>query len=226
MLLKVGHRGAMGYAPENTLLSFQKAMKLGVDMIELDVHVCKSGELVVIHDETVDRTTNGHGYIAEMNLQELQKLDAGKGEHIPTLREVLKFIDRKVKINIELKGKKTAQPTCKVIQEYVRDRLWQNDDFLVSSFDYDELKVCREPSLSIALGILISEQEFNYAEITKELGAKAVIPEYLLVNEKYVNDAHERGLQVMVWTVNEKNNIARMKQIGVDGIISNYPDRL
>ena len=226
MLLKVGHRGAMGYAPENTLLSFQKAMKLGVDMIELDVHVCKSGELVVIHDETVDRTTNGHGYIAEMNLQELQKLDAGKGEHIPTLREVLKFIDRKVKINIELKGKKTAQPTCKVIQEYVRDRLWQNDDFLVSSFDYDELKVCREPSLSIALGILISEQEFNYAEITKELGAKAVIPEYLLVNEKYVNDAHERGLQVMVWTVNEKNNIARMKQMGVDGIISNYPDRL
>ncbi len=216
----------MGYAPENTLVSFKKAIELGVDMIELDVHVCKTGELVVIHDETVDRTTNGHGYVAEMNLQELQKFDAGKGEHIPTLREVLEFIDRKIKINIELKGKKTSQPTCKVIEEYVRDRQWRYDDFLVSSFDYDELRVCRTLNRSIPLGVLISEQQFNYAQITKELSAKAVIPEYLLVNEKYVNDAHERGLQVMVWTVNEKNNIARMKQMGVDGIISNFPDRL
>ena len=216
----------MGYAPENTLMSFNKAIELGVDMVELDVHVCETGELVVIHDETVDRTTDGHGNVAEKTLQELQKFDAGKGEHIPTLLEVLEFIDRKIKINIELKGKKTSQPTCKVIEEYVRDRQWLYDDFLVSSFDYDELRVCRTLNRSIPLGVLISEQQFNYAQITKELSAIAVIPEYLLVNEKYVNDAHERGLQVMVWTVNEKNNIARMKQMGVDGIISNFPDRL
>ncbi len=226
MLLKVGHRGAMGYAPENTLISFQKAIELGVDMIELDVHVCKTGELVVIHDETVHRTTNGHGYVAEMSLQELQKLDAGKGEHIPTLREVFEFIARRVKINIELKGKKTAQPTCKVIEEYVRDRQWQYDDFLVSSFDYDELRVFRSLGAKIPQGVLISEQHFNYVEITKELGAKAVIPEYHLVNEAYVKDAHERGLQIVVWTANEKDDIERMKRIGVDGIISNYPDTL
>ncbi len=216
----------MGYAPENTLVSFKKAIELGVDMIELDVHVCKTGELVVIHDETVDRTTKGQGLVAEMTLQELQKLDAGKGEHIPTLREVLEYIDRKIKINIELKGKKTAQPTCEVIQEYVRDRQWRYDEFLVSSFDYDELRVCHALNPKIAMGILITEQEFNYAQITKELSAKSMIPEYLLVNEKYVNDAHESGLQVMVWTVNENNDIARMKLMGVDGIISNFPDRL
>jgi len=226
MLTKIGHRGAMGYAPENTLVSFKKAIELGVDMIELDVHVCKTGELVVIHDETVDGTTDGQGHVAEMNLQELQKLDAGKGEHIPTLLEVLEFIDRKVKINIDLKGKKTAQPTCKVIEEYVRDRQWLYDDFLVSSFDYDELRVCRRLNPTISLGILISEQAFNYVQIAKELRAKAVIPEYHMVNEGYVKDVHERRLQIVVWTVNEKDDIERMDGMGVDGIISNYPDRL
>lgn len=226
MVKKIGHRGAMGYAPENTLLSFRKAIEPGVDMVELDVHVCKTGELVVIHDETVDRTTDGHGYVAEMTLQELQMLNAGDGERVPTLCEVLDFINRRVQVNIELKGKDTAQPACKVIQEYVRDRQWQNDDFLVSSFDYDELRVCRTLLSTIPLGLLISEQVFNYAEIAEKLGAKAVVPEYYLVNEKYVKDAHERGLQIMVWTVNEKNDIERMKRIGVDGIISNYPDRV
>jgi len=216
----------MGYAPENTLLSFQKAIEIGVHMVELDVHVCKTGELVVIHDETVDRTTNGHGSVAEMTLQELQKLDAGMGERIPTLSAVLDFSDRKVRVNIELKGKQTAKPTCKVIEKYIMQRNWMCDDFLVSSFDYDELRECHALNPKIALGILITEQEFNYAEIATELGAKAIIPEYHLVSEQYVKDAHERGLQTVVWTVNEKNDIERMREMEVDGIISNYPDRI
>lgn len=216
----------MGYAPENTLTSFKKAIELGVDMVELDVHVCKTGELVVIHDETVDRTTNGHGYVAEMTLQELQELNAGEGERVPALLEVFDFINGRAKVNIELKGKDTAKPARMVIEKYITDKNLQYDDFLVSSFDYDQLRAYSELHPKIALGILISEQAFNYVQISEELGAKAVIPEYHLVNEKYVKDAHERGLQIVVWTVNEKTDIETMKRIGVDGIISNFPDMI
>ena len=94
-MIIIGHRGAMGYEPENTLRSFQKALDLGVDMIEFDVHLCKSGELVVFHDEKVNRTTNGQGYIAQKSLEKLKELDAGQGEKIPTLEEVLDLVKGK-----------------------------------------------------------------------------------------------------------------------------------
>jgi len=109
MFLKIGHRGAMGYEPENTLRSFKKALDLKVDMIELDVYVCKSDELIVIHDDKVDRTTNGQGYVVNKTFEELRTLDAGKNEKIPTLSEVLNLVNRKAKLNIELKGKKNCQ---------------------------------------------------------------------------------------------------------------------
>ena len=108
-LLKISHRGACGYEPENTLASFKKAIEINADMIELDVHVCKTGEVVVIHDEKVNRTTNGKGYVSQKNLESLKKLDAGKGKKIPTLIEVLDLVNKRVKVNIELKGKKTAE---------------------------------------------------------------------------------------------------------------------
>ena len=99
-MLKIGHRGARGYAPENTLKSFQKAIELGVDAVELDVQLCKSGELIVMHDDTVDRTTDGSGFVKKLKLKDLKKLDAGMGERIPTLEEVLDLVNRRVKVNI------------------------------------------------------------------------------------------------------------------------------
>ena len=104
MVVKVGHRGAAGHEPENTLRSFRKALDLGADMVELDVHLCGTGELVVIHDETVDRTTDGSGSVRDMPFHELRGLDAGKGERIPTLREVLDLLEGRAGVNIELKG--------------------------------------------------------------------------------------------------------------------------
>src|SRR3989344_9380836 len=121
-MLKIGHRGACGYAPENTLKSFQRAIDLGVDAIELDVQLCKSGELIVMHDNTVDRTTDGSGFIKKLKLKDLKKLDAGEGERIPTLEEVLNLVDRRVKVNIELKGPKTAKPALKLIDEYIKKK--------------------------------------------------------------------------------------------------------
>ena len=117
-IIKVGHRGAMGYEPENTLRSFKKALELGVDMIEFDVYVCKSGELVVIQDDTLERTTNGKGLVIEKTLAELKELDAGKEEKIPTLEEIMDLADKKVKINVELKGNNTAEPVSDMIENY------------------------------------------------------------------------------------------------------------
>ncbi len=140
MILKIGHRGAMGHEPENTMLSFQRAIEFGVDMVELDIHLCHSGELVVIHDETVDRTTNGSGRVKDKSLVTLQGLDAGFGQKISTLMEILNFIDKKVKVNIELKGEGTVEPLYKIIQKYISKHGWSYEDFYVSSFDHYKLK--------------------------------------------------------------------------------------
>ncbi len=115
MVLRIGHRGAAGHAPENTLDSFRKAVELECDMTELDVHVCASGEVVVIHDETLDRTTDGKGQVSDHKLSELKQLDAGNGEEIPTLAEVLMLLKDKVMLNIELKGLGTAKPVYDLV---------------------------------------------------------------------------------------------------------------
>ena len=155
-MLKIGHRGAMGHEPENTLCSFQKALELGVDMIELDVYVLKTGELVVIHDDKVDRTTNGHGYVIDKSFKEIRSLDAGQGEKIPTLNEVFGLVDKKVPINVELKGEGTAIPVAKLIEQYINDKGWTEEHFLVSSFDHPELKKFKELKPNIRIGALIT----------------------------------------------------------------------
>ena len=133
-ILKFGHRGAKGHVIENTLESIQKALDLGVDGIEIDVHVCKTGELVVFHDFTLDRITDGTGEIGKFSLSELKQLKVENLHSIPTLTEVLDLIDNKIFINIELKGEHTANPTCAVIKDYVDNKNWTMDHFIVSSF--------------------------------------------------------------------------------------------
>src|SRR3989344_1240689 len=153
-MIKVGHRGAMGYEPENTLLSFKKAIEVGADMIELDVHICKSGEVVVIHDDTVDRTTNGTGKVKEKTLTELKSLEGVKNQRIPTLTEVLDFADKKIKFDIEIKGKKAAKPVCAIIDRYVEEKGWSYEDFIVSSFNHAELWKVKFINRDIKIGVL------------------------------------------------------------------------
>ncbi len=216
----------MGYEPENTLASFKKALNLGVDMVELDVYVLKTGELVVIHDDRVDRTTNGQGYVADKTFAEIRSLDAGKGEKIPTLNEVFNLIDRKVPINIELKGAGTAGPVAKLIGEYISEHGWTNDDFLVSSFNHRELKKFKDLKPTIRIGALITGIPIGYAEFAQKLGAYSLNPSLEFISQEYVDDAHKRGLKVLVYTVNEKDDIKKMMELGVDGLFSNYPDRI
>lgn len=224
--MRIGHRGASGYEPENTLRSFKKALALGVDMIEFDVHVCASGELVVIHDTKVDRTTNGTGYVANKTLQELKKLDAGKGEQIPTLLEVLDVINQQAIVNIELKGVNTAEPVAKIINEYVTQKGWKYDKFFVSSFNHIELLKFKKLVPQVKTGALLEGIPVRLASFAQDCKAQAIGVFKDYVTQEYVNDAHKKKLKVYVFTVNEPDEIERIKKLGVDGIFSNFPDRL
>lgn len=225
-VIKIGHRGACGYEPENTLRSFLKAVELGCDMIELDVHLCKSGQLVVIHDETVDRTTNGSGRVAGLTLDQLKKLDAGKGEQISTLAEVLYALKRKVKVNVELKGPNTAGPVVALIEKTVTQGGWSYDDFLVSSFDHYKLRDVSRLNSRISTGILLRSVPIGVGCLTLAVGACFVVIDFRMLRPEFMEEAHRFGLSVFVYTANGRHDIERVQSFGVDGIISNFPDRL
>lgn len=220
----IGHRGASGYEPENTLRSFAKAIELGVDMIEFDVHVCASGELVVIHDDTVDATTNGSGFVAEKILSELQVLDAGKGEHIPTLREVLDLVNRRVKVDIELKGLGTADLVAQLIEEYVQYKGWVYADFFVTSFDGAELALFHAVCPQVQVSHIIHSFEDDWHDVLAHIGTAIFITCSDAVTQEMVEFLHERGIYVYVYTVNEYAELQRMQQLSVDGIFSDFPD--
>jgi len=226
MFLKIGHRGACGYEPENTLASFSRALELGVDMVEFDVHICRSGEPVVIHDSRLERTTSGKGYVADKSLDELRSLDAGNGERIPLLTEVLDLVQHSADVNIELKGPGAAGPVDRIIRSCISSREWSTENFLVSSFDHYELRAFSELNPGINLGALITGIPIGYAEFARNLGAYSVNLSREFINSDFISDAHESGLKVLVYTVNEPDEIKLFRDMGVDGIFSNFPDRL
>jgi len=225
-MLKISHRGAGDYEPENTLKSFSKALELKVDMIELDVQLCKTGELVVMHDIRVDRTTNSKGYVGMLSFDELRKLDAGKGEKIPLLTEVLDLVDRKAKLNIELKGPGTAEAVCKIINEYVKDKGWEYDDFIVSCFDHYALGKVKQIIPELRISALLAGCPIGFCEFAEKIKAWAVQLHIRTITPEYVEDAHKRGLKVIAWDADHPDDINLMKQMKVDGIISNYPDKI
>jgi glycerophosphoryl diester phosphodiesterase len=225
-LLKIGHRGAKGHAAENTLASFLLALESGADGIELDVHVCATGELVVIHDFTVDRTTNGTGEVHKLSLAELKRLRIEDKHSIPMLDEVLALVNRKCLVNIEMKGRHTAKPVADFVDKYVKERGWSYDDFIVSSFQREELLIMSEINKNIHLGILTQASVTQAWEWAQEFSAKAIHPHYTLLTESNVKKAQQAGLKVYTWTINEPEDIARIKSYHVDGIISDYPERL
>lgn len=231
MTLKIGHRGAAGHAPENTLASFEKAISLGVDMVEVDVHKCLSGEIVAIHDETVNRTTNGRGVVARKSLAKLKEFKIAPKERIPTLKEVLGQIDRRVKVNIEMKVTGIAEDISNIIDEYVKDHGWFYEDFLVSSFSYYELWQLYRLNKRIRLGILVDGGiQFDFIFFAKRIDAYSLnfrlTPFSKLFIKYFIDKAHSIGLKFFVWTVNKHSDITKLKGLKADGIISDYPDRI
>ncbi len=224
-MIKIGHRGAMGYAPENTLLSFEKAIPL-CDMVELDVYVCKTGEVVVFHDHRLERCTNGSGLVMDKTFEELRALDAGEGQQIPTLEEVLELVDNQVAINIELKGPGTAYPVFQVMDKFIKAKRYTLDRFVISSFNHPELNHFKALSPEVSIGCLISCIPAELAAIAQTVQADYLNVSGEFISQELVDDAHRRGLKLLVYTVNELDDIASVKELGVDGIFSNYPDRL
>ena len=222
-LLCIGHRGARGHEPENTLRGVRRALALGAHGIEIDVRWV-DGELVVIHDATLDRTTNGRGLVARKTFAQLRALDAGLGERIPTLREVFETVERRAFINIELKGRRTAGPVQALIAEFVEQRGWRHGDFLVSSFYRTELRAIHDPHIPI--GLLLARPSRLYALSARRVRAGAVNPALRFVTQRFVEDAHRRGLKVFVYTVNEPGDLARMRAFGVDGVFTDFPERV
>lgn len=223
---KIGHRGAKGFIAENTLESFQKALDLKVNAVELDVHVCASGELVVFHDFTVDRMTNGSGEVHKLTLAELKALKVSTQYDIPTLAEVFDLIDRKCWINVELKGHGTAKPTVEIIQKYISEKGWQYPDFIVSSFQKEELEEVYKLDDKIHLGILTQASVEQALEWAGELSAKAIHPHFSLLTEENCTETKHKGYQIFTWTVNHEEDIQRLQSYNIDGIISDFPDRI
>lgn len=223
---KIGHRGAKGHLAENTLESITLALEFGVDAIEIDVHKCKSGELVVIHDFTLDRTTDGQGEVASTSLEELKMLKVSKKFKIPLLTEVLDLIQGKCWINIELKGLNTAAETCRIIQHYIKKLNWNQEDFIVSSFQKNELFEVYKTDPDIRIGVLSKASVKEALQLGEMLNAKAIHPSLGIITRENVKQAKTAGFKVNVWTVNEREDILRMKDFGVDGIISDFPDLL
>jgi glycerophosphoryl diester phosphodiesterase len=225
-MLKIGHRGAKGYVPENTLLSFQKAIEMSVDGIELDVHLSADGEIIVIHDATIDRTTNGQGAVNSLSLRELKSFRIEKEHEIPTLIEVLNLVNKRCLINIELKGKGTAIPVVALIEKYVLEKNWQYPHFLISSFDWILLLNIHLAKPVIPLGVL-TEYDVDLAfAFAKYIQATSIHSYFHLLSKEKTAKMQEEGLQVLAWTVNEKEDIQKIKSFHINGIITDYPDRI
>lgn len=197
-------------------------------MCELDVQVARDGALVVIHDEIVDRTTDGHGRVAELTLPELKLLDAGVRfgarfacERISTLDEVFDMLGDRCGLNLELKAGAAAEPVCKMIRER-----HAHETTIVSSFDWDALARVKAVDPAIRIGVLSDKRADTMIVAARALGAWAVNPRYDLCSAELVAEARRHDLKVLAWTVDEPILISRMIANGVDGIMTNYPDRL
>ena len=225
-ILKIGHRGANGYEPENTLVSFQKALDMQVDGIELDVHLSIDGNLIVMHDDTINRTTNGKGFVNQLTLKELKSFKINYTIEIPTLEEVFDLVDKKCLINIELKNHDTAEKVVQLIEKYIAEKNWKYADFIVSSFDWNAIQQIRFLNDKIPIGVLTEDDldlAFSYAKFLK---AEAINPDFHLLTAEKVAEFHKKGIKVFPWTVNNPEDIQKMKAMKVDGIITDFIDRI
>jgi glycerophosphoryl diester phosphodiesterase len=228
----IAHRGFSGIAPENTIIAFQKAIECGADFIELDVHKTKDDSIVVIHDATVDRTSsNGmKGSIAEMTFRDLSGVKAGysdrfgnefESEKIPTLREVLELARGKIKVCVEIK----VDGAEKEVLDIVND-LQSRDEVIIFSFKYDVLEKIRQMDKEIHLLYLETVAGKSTLESATLIDAFAIgVGPLTKVNKSFLKKAHDKGIEVWVWTINEEKKMKRFINIGIDGLITNYPDK-
>lgn len=224
----IGHRGAAAHAPENTISSIKKALELHVPMIEFDVHQCASGELVVIHDFSVDRTTNGTGLVADMTYSQLRELTIEGNEHIPTLPEVLDTINKKAIAVIELKGQNLAKAVADVINEYIKNKDWSYNNFLIVSFDHAQLQEIKKLLPQVPIGPTCYGLPANPIKYMQALDANVLSLHPDFVTQKLIDEAHKNDIAIFIW-YDPKTDLWAAKEaikLGVDGIFEDAPNGL
>jgi len=215
------HRGAGSLEPENTLRAMQRAIALGVDQIETDAQLTRDGYLVLMHDPTVDRTTNGTGKVAKLTFAEIRQLNAGHGERIPTLQEALALTRGKVVLQIELKGPGTALPVVQAVE--AADAV---DQVILTSFKHQWLVEAQAQNPKLHTGALWGRLPTDSVQQTQQLGLHALHIWHEFIDEQLVKDAHERGLLVRAWNTEKEDDMRRLIGLGVDAIGSDRPDLL
>ena len=223
-LLCIGHRGAMGHAPENTLASFARALALGAHCVELDVQAV-DGRLLVFHDDRLERCTNGRGAFADASFEALRALDAGNGERIPMLEEVLSLIAGRAGVNIELKGPGTAAPVAHFLARLRADG-GSDRLLLASSFDLASLGELRGRDPAVRIGLLCRRWSDDAVPAALRLGAYSIHLAFSQANADRVAQVQAAGLRCHVYTANQPADIARLRQLGVDGVFSDFPERV
>jgi glycerophosphoryl diester phosphodiesterase len=221
MVLRIGHRGAAGHAPENTLASLEKGIALGANFVEFDVQLTRDGHLVLIHDRMVDRTTNGKGIVSEMNLQDLRKLDAGDGQILPLLDEALRVANRRAGVVIELKIQGIAKQVCTAVEQH-----GFISPVIYASFFHPELLEVRKTLRNAQTLALLEGMPVDPTSFATDAQATHVGLAVDSISPSFVETLHSEGLQVFVYTANHPLEIQRMKSLGVEGIISDFPERI
>lgn len=228
----LAHRGASGYAPENTLVAFEKAIQMGADGIELDVQMTKDGQLVIIHDETVDRVSDGTGWVKDYTYEELSKLNVNKilpeygRVKIPTLEEVYLLLkDTELIVNVELKnGIIFYDKLEEKVMELTR-RLGFEDRIIYSSFNHYSILKLKELDPTVKTGFLYEDGYLNMPEYAKKYQVEALHPAlYNLQYPDFIKDCKARGIDIRVWTVNETEYMEMLCENGIEAMITNYPD--
>ena len=220
-VLRIGHRGACGHAPENTLESIERAIALRCDLTEVDIQRTSDDELVLLHDERVDRSTNGHGRVSELTLPDIRKLDAGGGQSPPTLDDALKSASGRIGLILELKTRGLAYDVCAIVRASGFDR-----PVIYASFLREELQHVRRIDSAAQTMILLTRKLTNPGAVAAGLRATHVGLRLDTVTKPFVIALHNKRLIVFAYTANQPAEISRMIALGVDGIISDFPDRI
>lgn len=224
MIQTIGHRGAAALEPENTLRALRKGIELGMDYVEFDVHRCKSGEIILFHDDTVERITNGTGRVSEMTLQQLKKLDAGKGERIPTLQEAIYCCKGKVKMQIELKDSGLERDVIGLLlKNGIREAI-------IISFFHEYVKKAKaeaaEKGIKIKTGVILAGNPINVVEMARLANADYVTANHFYMGESMARKVKAAGLGLTNWTCNTEFDIKKVVKWKADMIASDNPELL
>ncbi|NQT59623.1 MAG: glycerophosphodiester phosphodiesterase [Bacteroidetes bacterium] len=225
-MLRIGHRGAAGWEPQNTWLSFERAVSIACDIIETDIRICGTGEAVLIHDAKI-KDSSGKSYtVGELSLAELRKIDLGKNQKIMTLENLLSKIQSGTRLNLELKSIGSAMLVARILRKAISETGWDYKDFMITSFIHPELIILKNELPEISVGALIKSIMVDPCSYLDDLGISLIVTSLEFITKNLVDEMHTSGKQVYIYTVDDPDDIQSMFDMQVDGIISNYPDRI